>query len=87
MPLHDPSCKLRFARISDRLKFQDGPSVAIIENSYLEVPLKLGRSCSTLYGSNSQLIVLLNKNTSWRNARCKLFCFFVLFTIYLFLLN
>jgi hypothetical protein len=29
IPLCGPSCKLRFARISVRLKFQDGPSVAI----------------------------------------------------------
>ena len=28
IPLRGPSCKLRFARISDKLKFQDGPSVA-----------------------------------------------------------
>ena len=32
IPLRGPSCKLRFARISDRLKFQDGPSVAIWQN-------------------------------------------------------
>ena len=31
MPLRSPSCKLRLTRISDRLKFQDGPSVAIFE--------------------------------------------------------
>jgi hypothetical protein len=30
MPLRSPSCKLRLTRISDRLKFQDGPSVAIL---------------------------------------------------------
>ena len=30
IPLRGPSCKLRFARISDRLKFQDEPSVAIL---------------------------------------------------------
>jgi hypothetical protein len=29
IPLCGPSCKLRFAGISARLKFQDGPSVAI----------------------------------------------------------
>ena len=29
MPLSGPSCKLRFARISAKLRFQDGPSVAI----------------------------------------------------------
>ena len=29
IPLRGPSCKLGFARISDRLKFQDEPSVAI----------------------------------------------------------
>ena len=28
MPLHGPSCKLRLARFSVKLKFQDGPSVA-----------------------------------------------------------
>ena len=28
MPLRGPSCKLRLARFSARLKFQDGPSVA-----------------------------------------------------------
>ena len=28
MPLRGPSCKLRLARVSDKLKFQDGPSVA-----------------------------------------------------------
>jgi hypothetical protein len=28
-PLRGPSCKLRLARFSARLKFQDGPSVAI----------------------------------------------------------
>ena len=32
MPLRGPSCKLRLARISAKLKFQDGPSVAIIIN-------------------------------------------------------
>ena len=31
MPLCGPSCKLRFARISAKLRFQDGPSVAICE--------------------------------------------------------
>jgi hypothetical protein len=30
MALRSPSCKLRLTRLSDRLKFQDGPSVAII---------------------------------------------------------
>ena len=28
IPLRGPSCKLRFSRISERLKFQDEPSVA-----------------------------------------------------------
>ena len=32
MPLRGPSCKLRLARISARLKMQDGPSVAITRN-------------------------------------------------------
>ena len=27
IPLRGPSCKRRFARISDKLKFQDGPIV------------------------------------------------------------
>ena len=31
IPLRGPSCKLRFERISVRLKFQDGPSVAILK--------------------------------------------------------
>ena len=32
-PLHGPSCKLRLSRFSVRLKFQDGPSVAITQKS------------------------------------------------------
>ena len=34
MPLRGPSCKLRLTRISDKLKFQDGPSVAIYDMRY-----------------------------------------------------
>ena len=30
IPLRGPSCKLRLERFSARLKFQDGPSVAIM---------------------------------------------------------
>ena len=33
VPLGSPSCKLRLTRISDRLKFQDGPSVATIHGA------------------------------------------------------
>jgi hypothetical protein len=38
IPLCGPSFKLRFARISVRLKFQDGPSVAItfLKNQILD---------------------------------------------------
>ena len=35
MPLRGPSCKLRFARISVRLKFQDSPSVATMLDNQL----------------------------------------------------
>ena len=32
IPLRGPSCKLRLSRFSAKLKFQDGPSVAIIQS-------------------------------------------------------
>ena len=32
IPLRGPSCKLRLFRFSAKLKFQDGPSVAIIQS-------------------------------------------------------
>ena len=32
VPLRFPSCKLKLARFSVKLKFQDGPSVAILTN-------------------------------------------------------
>ncbi len=34
IPLRGPSCKLRLFRFSAKLKFQDGPSVAIVTNMY-----------------------------------------------------
>ena len=35
IPLHSPSCKTRLARLSYKLRFQDGPSVEIIYISNL----------------------------------------------------
>ena len=34
IPLRGPSCKLRLSRFSAKLKFQDGPSVAICGLQY-----------------------------------------------------
>ena len=39
VPLRGPSCKLRLARFSVKLKFQDGPSVAICEYCNFELVL------------------------------------------------
>jgi hypothetical protein len=42
-PFCGPSCKLRFARISVRLKFHDGPSVAILVSNICKINLKSSR--------------------------------------------
>ena len=73
VPPRGPSCKLKLARLSVKLKFQDGPSVAIYEIFRSQCPLRCDRAASGNDGIREELA---SKLVSQRDYNIVISCSF-----------